>query len=170
MSKQELAITPFYHKTSYSNAEITANEGRAFGEGRPQLPTGNMLMLDEITTITKGGGKYNMGYIEAVLKINPKKWFFKCHFPGDPVMPGCLGLDALWQLGGFYLGWMGFPGKGRAIGAGEIKFSGQVTTDVKEIVYKIDISKIIATKLKLVVCDGELYAGGKRIYTAKKLK
>ena len=167
---KDLPTTPFFHKTSYSKQEIAINEGKVFGEGRPQLPTNEMLMLDEITKISQEGGSYGRGYLEACLNINPDKWFFKCHFPGDPVMPGCLGLDAMWQLGGFYLGWLGFPGKGRAIGAGGIKFSGQVTQNIKQIIYKVDISRIMSSKIKLVVCDGSLWADGKLIYSASGLK
>jgi len=170
MNNNELPITPFTHKNQYTYAELTANDGKVFGEGRPQLPVNEMLMIDSISSISTSGGQHGKGHINAKLAIDANKWFFACHFPGDPVMPGCLGLDAMWQLGGFYLGWLGFPGKGRAIGAEEVKFSGQVTNDIKLVEYSIDIVRVLSRKIKLVICDGTLTADGTQIYSAKGLK
>ena len=141
-----------------------------FGPGNAQLPVPNMLMMDRITQITKEGGLYGKGHVEAELDIDPSLWFFQCHFIGDPVMPGCLGLDAMWQLVGFFLGWSGAPGRGRALGVGEVKFSGQVTPDIKNLVYKIDLKRVIMRKLVMGVADGVLIADGKPIYEAKDLR
>ena len=158
-------------QTSYSEAEIRQNPtGHAFGEGRPQLPVREMLMVDRILEINKEGGAYGKGQIIAEMDINPDLWFFHVHFPGDPVMPGCLGLDAMWQMVGFYLGWLGHPGKGRALGVGEVKFTGQVMPDAKKIVYKIDCSRVIARRLVVGVADAILECDGEAIYSAKNLK
>jgi 3-hydroxyacyl-[acyl-carrier protein] dehydratase/trans-2-decenoyl-[acyl-carrier protein] isomerase len=129
-----------------------------------------MLMMDRITAIYKEGGLFGNGHVEAELDIDPSLWFFQCHFIGDPVMPGCLGLDAMWQLVGFFLGWSGAPGRGRALGVGEVKFSGQVTPNVKNLVYKIDLKRVIIRKLVMGVADGVLIADGKPIYEAKDLR
>jgi 3-hydroxyacyl-[acyl-carrier protein] dehydratase / trans-2-decenoyl-[acyl-carrier protein] isomerase len=129
-----------------------------------------MLMLDRITEISSTGGKYGKGFIRAELDIHPDQWFFLCHFFGDPVMPGCLGLDAMWQLVGFFLGWSGGAGKGRALGVGEVKFTGQVTPAVKQVVYHIDMKRVILRKLVLGIADGVLEADGKPIYTAQDLR
>ncbi|GBF58281.1 3-hydroxydecanoyl-[acyl-carrier-protein] dehydratase [Candidatus Phycosocius bacilliformis] len=157
--------------SSYSYDQLIAcGEGGLFGPGNAQLPLPNMLMMDRITQITAEGGAHDKGRIEAELDVNPGLWFFDCHFRGDPVMPGCLGLDAMWQLVGFYLGWSGLPGKGRALGVGEVKFSGQITNDVKLVRYEIDIKRVFKSRLILGVADGQVLADGKVIYTAKDLR
>lgn len=158
-------------QSSFTYQELIAcGEGKLFGEGNAQLPLPNMLMMDRIIHISEEGGANNKGKIIAELDINPDLWFFGCHFQGDPVMPGCLGLDAMWQLVGFFLGWSGSPGKGRALGAGEIKFTGQVTPDVKLVRYEIDMKRVFRSKLILGVADGVLFADDKPIYTAKDLR
>lgn len=144
--------------------------GRMFGPGNAQLPVGNMLMLDRIDLISDDGGAYGKGQIIAELDIDPELWFFDCHFPGDPVMPGCLGLDAMWQLCGFFLAWSGHPGRGRALGAGEVKFFGQVLPTAKKVTYKIDIKRVIARKLVMCIADAALEVDGKEIYSAKDLR
>jgi len=127
-------------------------------------------MIDRITEIQGEGGKYGKGFVRAELDIDPKQWFFLCHFFGDPVMPGCLGLDAMWQLVGFYLGWSGGPGRGRALGVGDVKFSGQVTPTVKKVTYTIDMKRVILRKLVMGVADGVMEADGKAIYHAEDLR
>ena len=158
-------------KDHYNLEELLAcGRGEMFGPGNAQLPVPPMLMFDRIVKITEDGGAHGKGYLEAELDINPDLWFFQCHFIGDPVMPGCLGLDAMWQLVGFYLGWIGGPGKGRALGVGEVKFTGQVTPKVKKLVYKIDLKRVIIRKLVMGIGDGVLEADGKVIYEAKDLR
>ena len=149
---------------------IECAKGKLFGEGNAKLPSPPMLMMDRITKITKDGGNYNKGEIIAELDIKPNLWFFDCHFKNDPVMPGCLGLDALWQLVGFFLGWLGAPGKGRALGVGEVKFSGEVLNFAKKVKYTLHIKKVIIKRLALAVADGIMSVDGKNIYTAKDLK
>jgi 3-hydroxyacyl-[acyl-carrier protein] dehydratase/trans-2-decenoyl-[acyl-carrier protein] isomerase len=127
-------------------------------------------MFDRITSITNDGGAYGKGHVTAELDIHPDLWFFQCHFNNDPVMPGCLGLDAMWQLVGFYLGWIGGPGRGRALGVGEVKFTGQVTPSVKQVVYRIDLKRVINRKLVMGIGDGILEADGKPIYEARDLR
>ncbi|MGE5596814.1 MAG: 3-hydroxyacyl-[acyl-carrier-protein] dehydratase FabA [Hyphomicrobiales bacterium] len=144
--------------------------GEMFGPGNAQLPAPPMLMFDRIAEITSAGGSHGKGYIEAELDIKDDLWFFDCHFIGDPVMPGCLGLDAMWQLVGFFLGWSGAPGRGRALGVGDVKFSGQVTPVVRKVVYKINMKRVIMRKLVMGVADGVLEADGKPIYEAKDLR
>ncbi len=151
-------------------ALLACSRGELFGPTNAQLPAPPMLMLDRITQISSEGGKYGKGFMRAELDITPDQWFFLCHFYGDPVMPGCLGLDAMWQLVGFFLGWSGAPGKGRALGVGEVKFSGQVTPDVKKVVYNIDMKRVIIRKLVMGVADGVLEADGKPIYAAQDLR
>jgi 3-hydroxyacyl-[acyl-carrier protein] dehydratase/trans-2-decenoyl-[acyl-carrier protein] isomerase len=151
-------------------ALLACGRGEMFGPGNAQLPAPPMLMVDRISAITADGGKYGKGFIHAELDITPEQWFFLCHFHGDPVMPGCLGLDAMWQLVGFFLAWAGGPGRGRAVGVGEVKFGGQVTPKVKQVVYKIDLKKVIIRKLVMGVADGVLEADGKPIYTAQDLR
>jgi len=158
-------------KNAYSRDELTAcGNGELFGPGNAQLPTEGMLMVDRIVHISSENGAYGRGEIIAELDISPDLWFFKCHFPGDPVMPGCLGLDAMWQLVGFFLGWRGNPGRGRALGCGEVKFSGQILPTAKKIVYNIDIKRVIERKLIMGIADGALSVDGREIYTAKDLR
>lgn len=158
-------------KNSYSKEELLAcARGEMFGPGNAQLPLPNMLMVDRIIEINDHGGKYNKGEIIAELDINPKLWFFACHFAGDPVMPGCLGLDAMWQLIGFYLGWSGGPGRGRALGCGEVKFSGQVLPKHKKITYRIHMKRTIMRKLVLGIADALMEVDGKEIYHGYDLK
>jgi 3-hydroxyacyl-[acyl-carrier protein] dehydratase/trans-2-decenoyl-[acyl-carrier protein] isomerase len=152
------------------DALLACGRGEMFGPGNAQLPAPPMLMVDRISVITADGGAYGKGVIHAELDISPEQWFFLCHFYGDPVMPGCLGLDAMWQLVGFFLGWSGAPGRGRALGVGEVKFAGQVTPKVKQVVYKIDLKKVIIRKLVMGVADGVMEADGKPIYTAQDLR
>ena len=149
---------------------IQCGNGILFGEGNAQLPLPPMLMMDRIIDINENGGKFSKGEIIAELDIKPDLWFFDCHFKGDPVMPGCLGLDAMWQLVGFYLGWLGQPGKGRALGVGEVKFTGQVLQNIKKVTYHISLKRLILRKLILGVADGVLKADGKIIYEAKDMK
>jgi len=149
---------------------LTCSRGELFGPGNAQLPAPNMLMLDRITRIAETGGSYNKGEIQAELDIKPDLWFFQCHFEGDPVMPGCLGLDAMWQLVGFHLGWLGHPGKGRALGVGEVKFSGQVLPTGKMVQYQIDIKRVIARGLVMGIADASMLVDGREIYTAKNLR
>jgi 3-hydroxyacyl-[acyl-carrier protein] dehydratase/trans-2-decenoyl-[acyl-carrier protein] isomerase len=156
---------------SYGYEDLLAcGRGELFGEGNAQLPLPPMLMFDRITRISETGGEHGKGQIVAQLDVKPDLWFFTCHFKGDPVMPGCLGLDALWQMLGFFLGWLGAPGKGRALGAGEIKFTGMVLPSVKELEYIVDLKRVIRRKLTLGVGDGYLRADGTLIYTAKDLR
>ena len=158
-------------KNSYNKEElIECAYGRLFGPGNAQLPLPPMLMFDRITNITNNGGTVGKGDIIAELDIKPELWFFDCHFPGDPVMPGCLGLDAMWQLVGFFLGWSGAPGRGRALGSGEVKFTGQVTPKSQQVVYRIDMKRVILRKLVMGIGDGIMEVDGRVIYTAKDLR
>ena len=141
-----------------------------FGPGNAQLPAPPMLMFDRITSISGSGGPHGKGQLVAELDIRRDLWFFDCHFIGDPVMPGCLGLDAMWQLVGFFLAWSGAPGRGRAVGVGEVKFAGQVTPAISKVVYRIDLKRVILRKLVMGVADGVMEADGKPIYEAKDLK
>lgn len=157
--------------SSFSYEElISCGMGDMFGPGNAQLPTPNMLMLDRIKHIASEGGHYNKGEILAELDIKPDLWFFECHFPGDPVMPGCLGLDAMWQLVGFYLAWRDNPGRGRALGVGEVKFSGQVLPTASKVTYKIDIKRMITRGVTLGIADGIMLVDDREIYHAKDLR
>jgi len=149
---------------------ILSGKGELFGPGRAQLPSPPMLMFDRITEINDTGGAHGKGLVRAELDVNPDLWFFKCHFIGDPVMPGCLGLDALWQMLGFYLCWDGSPGKGRALGCGDVKFSGQITDDVTLVEYGIDLKRVMKSKLAFGIADGWVKADGKTIYEASGLR
>ena len=161
-------------QSSYDYEAILAcARGELFGPGNAQLPLPPMLMFEKITSITESGGAHGKGQAIAEMQIadNPQcEWFFACHFKDDPVMPGCLGLDALWQLTGFFLGWLGAPGRGRALGVGEVKFTGMVMPNVKRIEYVVDLKRVILRKLKLGIADGSLIADGETIYTATDLK
>ncbi len=161
----------FEQQSSYSYEElIQCGEGKLFGSGNAQLPLPPMLMFDRITHISEDGGEHGKGQIIAELDVKPDLWFFECHFKGDPVMPGCLGLDAMWQLTGFFLGWTGASGSGRALGLGELKFTDQVLPSTKLVKYIIDFKRVINRKLVLGVADGKLEADGKVIYEAKDMK
>ena len=161
----------FMKKESYTNEELLAcGRGELFGKRNARLPLPPMLMFDRIKTITEKGGKYNNGQIIAELDINKDLWFFQCHFETDPVMPGCLGLDAMWQLLGFYLGWKGGLGKGRALGSGEVKFAGQVLPTAKKITYSIDLKRVIMRKLVMGIADATMEVDGRVIYQANDLK
>lgn len=161
----------FVPKNSYQLEELVdCGYGRLFGPGNAKLPIDNMLMLDRIKEINSDGGAHGRGQIIAELDIKPDLWFFDCHFPEDPVMPGCLGLDALWQLLGFFLGWSGHPGKGRALGAGEVKFTGEILPTSKKVVYELSISRLINRSLVMGIADGQVSVDGKTIYTTKALK
>ena len=158
-------------KSSYNYEDlIKSGNGELFGPENARLPAPPMLMADRIIEINSDGGEFGKGQIIAELDINPDLWFFDCHFKGDPVMPGCLGLDAMWQLVGFFLCWSGSPGRGRALGAGEVKFTGQVLPNAKKVTYKIDISRLIQRKLVMGVANASMEVDGKEIYTAKDLK
>lgn len=161
----------FEKKSSYTRDElIECGKGKLFGAGNAQLPLPPMLMFNRIVKITEGDGKYGKGQVIAELDVTPDLWFFECHFEGDPVMPGCLGLDALWQLIGFYLGWLGGPGHGRALGAGEVKFTGQVTPKTKLVTYQVDLKRVIMRKLFMGIGDARMLADGREIYTASDLR
>lgn len=158
-------------KNNYTREElIECAKGRLFGPGNAQLPLPNMLMFDRITRINQDGGSAGKGEMIAELDIDESLWFFDCHFRGDPVMPGCLGLDAMWQLVGFFLGWTGAPGRGRALGAGEVRFTGQVTPKNKLVTYNIDIKRVMLRKLVMGVANGHMEVDGREIYTVKDLR
>jgi 3-hydroxyacyl-[acyl-carrier protein] dehydratase/trans-2-decenoyl-[acyl-carrier protein] isomerase len=158
-------------QSSFTKEELLkCGRGEMFGAGNAQLPLPPMLMFDRIVSITEDGGKYDQGQIIAELDIKPDLWFFDCHFTGDPVMPGCLGLDAMWQLIGFYLGWKGGPGRGRALGAGEVKFTGQVLPTGKLVRYHIDLKRVIMRKLVMGIGDARMEIDGREIYVANDLR
>lgn len=157
-------------QSSYSHEElIECAHGNLFGPGNAQLPLPPMLMMDRIVKITEDTGPYGKGEVIAELDITPELWFFDCHFEGDPVMPGCLGLDAMWQLLGFFLGWKGFQGRGRARG-GEIKFDGTVLPSAKKIVYELHIKRVLDQRLKMGIADAILSVDGVKVYTATNLR
>jgi len=149
---------------------LACGRGELFGPGNAQLPLPPMLMFDRITHVSETGAEHGKGQITAEFDIRPDLWFFPCHFQGDPVMPGCLGVDALWQMLGFFLGWLGAPGRGRALGVGEVKFTGMVTPAVKKVEYIVNLKRVILRKLNLGIADGLLKADGETIYTASDLR
>lgn len=161
----------FQSMNSFTKEDLIAcGRGELFGEGNPQLPSGNMLMFDRITSITKDGGEFDGGYVQAELDIDPNIWFFDCHFINDPVMPGCLGLDAMWQLLGFFLGWQGGEGRGRALGMDNVKFNGQILPDTKLVTYEIHLKRIINRKIVMGIADGITKADGEIVYRAADMK
>ncbi len=149
---------------------LACARGELYGPGNAQLPLPPMLMFDRIISINEAGGEYGKGFIQAELDIDPNLWFFACHFENDPVMPGCLGLDAMWQLVGFFLGWQGHPGKGRALGSDEVRFSGEVTPDKKLVTYRINMKRLITRKLTMGIADATMDADGEVIYAASGLR
>lgn len=158
-------------QASYSREELLAcGRGELFGPGNGRLPLPPMLMFDRITRVSRDGGTHGQGELIAELDIRPDLWFFQCHFQDDPVMPGCLGLDAMWQLVGFYLCWLGLPGRGRALGAGEVRFAGEVLPDAKRVVYQVDIRRVIKRRLVMAIADARLAVDGREIYEADKLR
>ena len=158
-------------KNNYNYEDlITCAKGKLFGPGNAQLPMPPMLMFDKITKISSEGGTNNKGVINAEMEIKPNLWFFDCHFIDDPVMPGCLGLDAMWQLLGFYLGWLGEKGRGRAISVGNVKFSGMILPDTNKLEYTINLKRVLTSKLVLGIADGVLSADGEVIYEANDLR
>ncbi|AZN73500.1 3-hydroxyacyl-[acyl-carrier-protein] dehydratase FabA [Georhizobium profundi] len=158
-------------KSSYDYEDILrCGRGELFGQGNAQLPLPPMLMFDRITEISETGGEFGKGFVRAEFDIKPDLWFFPCHFQGDPVMPGCLGLDAMWQLTGFFLGWLGEPGRGRAISTGEVKFTGMVTPETKLVEYGIDFKRVLRGRLVLGIAEGWLKADGETIYKASDLR
>ena len=164
-------IAPFGDRTSFSYDDLLeCGHGRLFGPGNAQLPLPPMLMFDRITSISADGGAHGKGEVVAELDIKPDLWFFPCHFEGDPVMPGCLGLDALWQLTGFFLGWTGAPGRGRALGVGGVKFNGQVTPDARLLTYRIDLKRVLRRGFAIGIADGILDVDGTTVYETQDLK
>jgi 3-hydroxyacyl-[acyl-carrier protein] dehydratase/trans-2-decenoyl-[acyl-carrier protein] isomerase len=172
LKNQVLKVFNFMKKNSFDyNELISCGNGQLFGPGNAKLPLPPMLMFDRITEINDNNGAFNKGSIKAELDIKDDLWFFDCHFKGDPVMPGCLGLDAMWQLVGFYLGWLGNPGKGRALGVGTVKFTGEVLQNVKMVKYVIDMKKIMSPGGTTVgLANGVVLADDKKIYSAESLK
>ena len=158
-------------RSSFEYEDLLAcGRGEMFGPGNAQLPLPPMLMFDRIPEISETGGPNGKGCVRATLDVKPDLWFFSCHFQGDPVMPGCLGLDALWQMTGFFLGWLGQSGRGRALGVGEVKFTGEVTPAIKKVEYRIELKRVILRRLVMGIGDGVLLADGKPIYEATDLR
>lgn len=165
------AMTDFRTRHGFGYEDLLrCGHGHLFGPGNARLPLPPMLMFDRITHISETGGAYGKGQAIAELDVKPDLWFFACHFEGDPVMPGCLGLDALWQLTGFFLGWRGLPGRGRALGVGEVKFSDQVLPTNRVVRYVVDVKRVRAGRLVLGIADGKLEADGKVIYEASDMR
>ena len=159
------------HASSFNREQLLASaRGELFESSDARLPADPMLMFDRIVEINDDGGAHGKGFIRAELDIRPDLWFFKCHFIGDPVMPGCLGLDAMWQLVGFFLTWLGAKGRGRALGCGEVKFTGQVLPAATKVTYEIDITRVINRKLVMAQGDARMLVDGREIYTAKDLR
>lgn len=159
------------HPTQFDkDGLLKCARGELFGPGNPQLPEPPMLMMDRVTEISADAGEHGKGHVVAEFDIHPDLWFFGCHFPGDPVMPGCLGLDGLWQLTGFNLGWRGMLGRGRALGVGEVKFTDMITPATKQITYHVDFTRVMDRKLKLGIADGKIFADGKHVFTASGMK
>lgn len=171
MTDSNIAVELPARQNAYNYDELLAcAHGKLFGPTNGRLPLPNMLMTDRISLITDEGGKYGKGEIRAELDIRPDLWFFDCHFESDPVMPGCLGLDAMWQLVGFHLVWLGLEGRGRALGVGKVKFTGQVLPSAKLVEYQIDIKRVISRKLNMAIADGTMSVDGREIYTAEDLR
>ena len=159
------------HPTAFDREGLLrCARGELFGPGNPQLPEPPMLMMDRVTEISADGGPHGRGHVAAELDVHPDLWFFACHFPGDPVMPGCLMLDGLWQLAGFNLGWRGMQGRGRALGAGEVKLSGMVTPSVSRVTYHVEFSRVIDRRLKMGIADGRMLADGEEVCAAQGLR
>jgi len=170
---EQEAVMEIEHSTKHSYCRddlVRAGSGDLFGPGAPRLPTDRMLMFDRILHIDGTGGEHGKGVINAELDVRPDLWFFGCHFVDDPVMPGCLGLDALWQLCGFFLAWSGFLGKGRALGSGNVKFTGQILPTASKVSYTLNIKRLIARKLTMLIADGGVAVDGRTIYTAEDLR
>ena len=162
---------PENRQKSYSREELElCGTGGLFGAETGKLPTDNMLMIDRIVEINDDGGLHGKGFIKAELDIKPDLWFFDCHFKDDPVMPGCLGLDALWQLSGFFLSWIGCKGRGRALGSGQVKFFGQVLPTAKIVTYTLNMKRVISRRLNMVIADGTVSVDGREIYSAEDLR
>ena len=158
-------------KSSYNREELLAcGRGEMFGENNARLPSPDMLMMDRVTLISADGGAHGKGEIKAELDITEDLWFFDCHFKTDPVMPGCLGLDAMWQIVGFFLGWKGNPGRGRALGCGEVNFSGQVLPSASKVTYHIELKRVIERRLVMGIADGRMHVDGREIYVANDLR
>ncbi len=158
-------------KQSFNYEDLLAcGRGELFGPGNAQLPLPPMLMFDRISEISEKGGSAGLGKVVAELDVKPDLWFFACHFKGDPVMPGCLGLDALWQMTGFFLGWLGEPGRGRALGVGEVKLAGMVTPQTKKVTYEVDVTRLILRRLKMAVANGIMKADGEVVYQVTDMK